>query len=134
MLIPVASGRPPERHGMGLTSERVKVSNAAARRRAIDLDMLPDSGALYSVVPARLLRGLGIHPHGSETFELADGRRIRREVGTAFFTIGAHRGASTVIFGRLRDSCLLGALALESMGLMIDPSAQRLRPIRPLRL
>ena len=104
---------------MGLTSERVRVS---------------DSGALYSVVPGRLLRGLGIRPHATETFELADGRRVRRQVGTAFFRIGGRQRASTVIFGRVRDSCLLGALALESMGLMVDQSEQRLRPIRPLRL
>jgi len=48
--------------------------------------------------------------------------------------IGARQGASTVTFGRLHDSCLLGVLALESMGLMLDPTRQRLRPIRPLRL
>jgi len=67
---------------MGLTSERVQVSDAAARRQAIALDMLLDSGALYSVVPGRLLRRLGIRPHATETFELADGRRVRRRVGT----------------------------------------------------
>ena len=119
---------------MGLTSEKVRVSNPAARRRGIEVDLLLDSGALYSVVPAPLLRGIGIRPHATEPFELADGRRVRRQVGTAFFEIGARQGASTVIFGRLHDSCLLGVLALESVGLMLDPTRQRLRPIRPLRL
>jgi predicted aspartyl protease len=119
---------------MGLTSEKVRISNPALPERRVELDMLLDSGALYSVVPGRLLRELRIRPHATETFELADGRRIRRQIGTAFFEIGTRQGASTVIFGRLADSCLLGALALESMGLVLDLSRQRLRPMRPIRL
>ncbi|TMB41872.1 MAG: aspartyl protease [Deltaproteobacteria bacterium] len=95
--------------------------------------MLIPVGALFRR-PGPLLRGIGIRPHATEPFELADGRRVRRQVGTAFFEIGARQGASTVIFGRLHDSCLLGVLALESVGLMLDPTRQRLRPIRPLRL
>jgi predicted aspartyl protease len=119
---------------MGLTSAKIRISNPAIRNRGVEIDMLLDSGALYSVISGRVLRGLGIRPHATEIFEPADGRRIKRRVGTAFFEIGARQGASTVIFGRLDDSCLLGALALESMGLVLDPVRQRVRPIRPLRL
>ncbi len=40
------------------------------------LDALADTGASYTVIPASLLRGLGIAPQERIEFELADGRII----------------------------------------------------------
>ena len=39
-------------------------------------------------------------------------------------------GASKVIFGRRGDARLIGAVALEELGLMLDPLKRRLRPLR----
>ena len=44
-----------------------------------------DSGAVYSLVPKGDLEILGIAPHKSMDFFLADGTRITRQVVDAYF-------------------------------------------------
>jgi predicted aspartyl protease len=88
-----------------------------------------DSGALYSVVPATRLRRLGIEPHGSRTFILADGTEIKRKMGAATFRVGKNSGTSSVIFGEKDDAALLGIASLEDLGLMLDPLKRVLRPL-----
>jgi predicted aspartyl protease len=118
---------------MALTYVKVRVSNPSAPRRRIDQELLVDSGALYAVVPATVLKRLGVRPHGTETFPLADGSHPKRKIGSAFFEIDGRKGASTVIFGERGDAGLLGAVTLEELGLMLDPLKRELRPL-PLML
>jgi predicted aspartyl protease len=115
---------------MGTTTVSVRLTNVADPDRHADVEMIVDSGAIYSVVPAPTLRGIGIEPRSREIFALADGRRIRRDVGHAVFEIDGRRGPSTVVFGRRGDASLLGMVALEEMGLSLDPLKRRLRPLR----
>jgi clan AA aspartic protease len=119
---------------MGLTTLKVRLSNPADRRRAFEEELLVDSGANYAVVPAPVLRRIGVRPRHRETFALADGRRVTRDTGTVFLEVAGREGASRVIFGRRGDAALLGVVALEEMGLMLDPLRRRLRPLRPLRV
>ena len=95
--------------------------------------MLVDSGALYSVVPTPILRRLGISPDRTETFRLADGTALTRDVGGASFEIAGRHALSPVIFGKRGDHVLLGVVTLEALGLALDPIRRRLRPIE-LRL
>jgi predicted aspartyl protease len=92
--------------------------------------MLVDSGAISAVVPADVLRKIGVRPHGRESFSLADGSSVERDVGSAFFELGDKRGAAPVIFGEPGDSSLLGAIALEALGLMLDPLKREIRPMK----
>jgi len=117
---------------VGLTTVTVRLSNPRDRRRAVDETLLVDSGAIYAVVPAHTLRRIGVRPRGEETFALADGSHVRRDVGTVFFEIDGREGASKVIFGRRGDARLIGAVTLEELGLMLDPLTRRLRPLRLL--
>ena len=118
---------------MSLTHLKVRVRNPRDPRRYSDVEMLVDSGAIYAVLPAPLLRRLGIRPDGKERFTLADGSHVVRETGTAIFEIDGRRRGSPVIFGRRGDASLMGALTLEALGLMLDPLKRRLRPL-PLLL
>lgn len=115
---------------MGITQLRIRVMSPANRRRAAALDMIVDSGAIYSVVPGRVLRRLGIRPFKRETFTLADGRHVSRDIGCALFALGDHAGGSTVIFGQRGDSALIGAVTLEDLGLVLDPLRRQLRPLQ----
>lgn len=115
---------------MGTTLVSVRLSNVAEPDRHIDVDMLVDSGAIYSVVPDATLRRIGVEPQLRETFWLADGRRVRRDVGHALFEIEGRRGPSTVVFGRRGDACLLGMIALEELALSLDPLKRRPRPLK----
>jgi len=79
------------------------------------------------VVPATLLRRLGIPPHGRRTFMLADGTEIHRSVGDATFIVSGERAASPVIFGEEGDRRLLGTVSLEALGFMLDPLKRTLK-------
>ena len=88
-----------------------------------------DSGAVYSVVPGTTLRRLGIEPHSSRTFILADGTEIKRRMGNATFRLGKQTGTSTVIVGEPGDAALLGIVSLGELGLILDPLKRVLRPL-----
>ena len=114
---------------MGLTHVRARMANPAHPRRVASLRFLVDSGAVYSLAPASVLRRLGIRPHSSRTFLLADGSEITRPIGDAIFIIDDQRAASPVIFGEEDDAALLGTVSLESLGLILDPLKRVLRPL-----
>ncbi len=107
---------------MGITVLKMELANPAKPKNWVVLEFLVDSGAVYSVVPAHVLRKLGIRSFAREEFRLADGSAIIRKKGTARFRHGKRVGSSDVIFGEKGDSVLLGALTLEALGL----SPQRL--------
>ena len=58
-----------------------KIARAPDETQAVEF--LIDSGAVYSVVPAEVLEGLGIRPLTEQTFQLADGTQISRQKGVA---------------------------------------------------
>jgi predicted aspartyl protease len=114
---------------MGLTVLHLDVSNRDQPGTGEEVEFLVDSGAIYSVVPARVLRRLGVRPLKTEEFRLADGSMIRRKRGGAVFRLGDRVGVADVIFGEPGDSTLLGALTLEALGLALDPLRRRLTPL-----
>ena len=87
-----------------------------------------DTGAFFSVVPKEILRNAGVHPRRRQTFTLANGHKIIRQVGGALFRYGKYEGEAPVIFGEKHDKALLGVLSIEAMGLEIDPVKKRLKP------
>lgn len=114
---------------MPLMHVTVRVANPARPRRFARVKFLVDSGAVYSVVPARTLERLGVRPHSRHTFVLADGSELTRSMGDAAFRLDGRQGASPVIFGETGDSALLGAVTLEALGLVLDPLRRELRPL-----
>ena len=93
------------------------------------------TGATISFVPTEVLANLGIAvrwPEGES--ETASGAVIRRRLGVASLAVDGHETITPVIFGELGDAAVLGAVALESLGLIVDPMARRLAPRRFLAL
>lgn len=88
-----------------------------------------DSGAIYSVVPAAVLRRLGLRALGKDEFILADGSKAVRRKRVALFRYGKRLGGGDVIFGEPGDSALLGARTLEALGPSLDPVRRELRPL-----
>ena len=119
---------------MGLTFVTVKVGNPANGLRPEEVQCFVDSGAIYSLVPATVLRRLHIEPHSTREFVLADGNVIERRLATATFEYDGRRGDSMVIVGEPSDDPLLGATTLEGFGLVLDPFRRELRPMKlPLK-
>lgn len=119
---------------MGLTFVKVSVGNPANGHRTQGVNCLVDSGAVYSLIPGSILRKLGIKPHSTREFVLANGDIIERRLATATFEYEGRRGDSMVIVGEVGDDPLLGATTLEGFGLMLDPFRRELRPMQlPLK-
>ena len=116
---------------MGITFTTVTLSNPRTPgRKTLDVDFLVDTGAIYSVAPAAILRELGIARRAREEFTLADGTKRVYAVGEAFFALGEKDGTSKVVFGPRGSTPLLGALTLETLGLMVNPVTRELTPMR----
>ena len=114
---------------MGLTVLEIEVSSPATPDVAETVEFLIDSGAVYSVVPAEILEGLGIRPLTEQSFRLTDGTQISRQKGVAVFKYGDRIGGADVIFGEEGDYSLLGAFTLEALGLSLDPLRRELRQL-----
>ncbi len=114
---------------MGLAVLEVEVGSPAKPDVFERVELLIDSGAIYSVVPAPLLERLGIAPLTEQQFRLADGSKIVRKKGVALFRYGDRIGGADVIFGEEGDSALLGAFTLEALGLSLDPLRRELKPL-----
>ena len=98
------------------------------------VEALVDSGSTYNILPASLLRRLGIEVQGSGTFRLADGRRIEREMGATRVRLNGEEFTAPVIFGEEGVQPLLGAVTLEIFRLAIDPVDMRLIPVDGLMM
>ena len=112
---------------MGMTYVKLKVKKDRKSKRFVEEDFLVDSGAFYTVVPGPVLKRLGIEANEEHTFFLANGEKITRKVGEAYFVLGESAGTAKVIFGKRGDSNLLGALTLETLGLVLDPLKRELK-------
>ena len=114
---------------MGLTALEIEVGNPANPEVTEKVDLLIDSGAIYSVVPIPILEKLGIKPLTEQQFRLADGTKIVRKKGGALFKYGDRIGVADVIFGEEGDHKLLGAFTLGALGLVLDPLRRELKPL-----
>ncbi len=117
---------------MGITYAKTTIKNPEHPASQFIADFLIDSGATYTVVPRRHLERIGIKPHRTQEFTLADGTKIKRQMGDAVFEFEGIRGAAPVVFGTEKDSFLLGAITLEALGLILNPFERTLRPMRTL--
>ena len=114
---------------MGLTYVDIEIAHPGALEPWSPVACLVDSGAIYSVIDARILQALGIQHVEEQQYQLADGTKIIRRKGGAAFRYQGRIGFADVIFGEEGDANLLGAFTLESLGLSLDPLRRELKPI-----
>ena len=96
---------------------------------------LVDTGATDSMVSASDLKRIGVVPTGKRAYELATGEQIEFEVGYAELSFMGDTIQTRVIFGPDDIEPILGAVAMELAGLVVDPTNQMLRrlPALPLK-
>ena len=115
---------------MGITYIAAKVSRPDGRGRPMPVRFLVDSGAVYSVLPESVWRTLKLKPQRTAEFTLADGTTITRGVSECRFEIEGQCATSPVVLGEPDDGPLLGAVTLETLGLMLNPLSRELLPMR----
>src|SRR5262245_4632754 len=116
---------------MGTSSVDILVSDPQMAR-TITLEALVDTGCTYTVVPAHLLRDLGVRPHTSGEFILADGSVMTHEIGRTWVEVQGQREFTLVVFGPDDAEPLLGAVTMEEIRLTPDVVAGELIPVRGL--
>jgi len=116
---------------MGMFQVAVKVSNPADPKRFFEEDFWVDTTALYSFVPEDRLQKIGLAALRTRELILADGRRDRRLLGEALFSLRQFDETLTcpVVFAPKESLYLLGATELENFGVDVDPANKRLKPI-----
>ena len=114
---------------MGLTHVAVKIGRLGANH-LYDAKFLVDTGASESMAPAAELRRVGIEPVGKRTYELASGELKEYEYGLAEIRFMGEITSTDIIFGPDNIEPLLGVLALEAAGFLVDPKNQTLRKLR----
>lgn len=118
---------------MGTFRVQVEIGDPAGQRYE-PVEVLVDTGATYTTVPRPLLDSLGVIPHVRDTFILADGRRVERDIGRAWVRVDGRAELTLVVFGEPEAPALLGAYALEGLRLAADPVGRRLVPVPGLLL
>ena len=115
---------------MGLAYIEGFVRATGRRRRARRVRFLVDSGAVYSVLPRSEWHALGLKPDRDLEFVLADGTTLTRGVSACTFELEGRRANSPVVLGETEDEALLGAVTLETLGLILSPLNRTLQPMR----
>ena len=118
---------------MGLTHVAVKVRNRDSNE-TFTANFMVDTGATDSMVSARELKRIGLQPSGKKTYELASGELHQFEVAYAELSFLDESITGRVIFGPDNAEPILGAIALESMGVIVDPVNQTLKKLPALPL
>lgn len=113
---------------MSITHINAIVKNPAMPKKALNGRFLVDSGAVYSVLPSSQLKKIGIKPTDKQKFSLANGEVIEKQIGNALFEFRGKVRSSPVVFGE-EDIYLLGAVTLESLGVILDPINRELKPL-----
>ncbi len=116
---------------MGFVEVPVKIVSTEDGRREVMLEMLVDTGAMFTVVPRAVLHDLGVRPRSSRLFQTIEGKPIQRDVGVSEIEVQGEQppGPVPVVFGDPDVGVVLGVTALESMGLKVNPVAGTLEKV-----
>ena len=112
---------------MGTFRTTIEIENPArlGERTALR-DVLVDTGAELTWIPARVLETLGIERMKVWHFRQADGTALARWTGFAIVHAAETKTIDEVVFGEPGDLVLLGARSLEGLNVRVEPVTKRL--------
>lgn len=114
---------------MGLTHVAVRLFNSTSPN-TYEADFLVDTGATDTMAPASELKKIGIKPLGKDIYELANGELIEYEYGNAELRFMNEIVPMRIVFGPDGSEPILGVIALEAAGFVVDTKNQMLRKLR----
>jgi predicted aspartyl protease len=111
---------------MGLFRVRGRLTGPTGRSE--DVELLVDTGATLLVVPRSLADRLELVARRSQPVLIAEGQRVEWPVAEVSLSLDGS-SVTTPCFIAPDGPALLGAVALESLFLAVDPVAKRLIPV-----
>jgi predicted aspartyl protease len=117
---------------MGFTYVNIKIYSLVDISHSKSIELLVDSGALFTSAPRSLFLELGITPITRRELKVYGGGSVQRDIGGAMVEYDSERAIVPVIFGEPEDIPVLGITALESLGYQLDPVRKKLVPVELL--
>jgi clan AA aspartic protease len=120
---------------MGLPKVTTRLTGLQEPNGNFEAVFLVDTGATDSMAPADELEKIGVAREGKTSYELADGTLKEYDYGLVRIEFMGEVTAGRVVFGNPGSEPLLGVIALESVGIMVDPANKTLErlPAIPLK-
>jgi len=119
---------------LGFTYVKVKLVNPASSDLSEAVELIVDTGAVYTIVPEGVLERLQIKRRGRRVFQTVNKQKIERDIGVAIVEYMDRVAGTNVIFGKEKDTLVLGVTTLEELGLQVDPVTKQLKPTALLLL
>ena len=120
---------------MGLTHVTARVVDLAKQGTPFEAEFLVDTGSIDCLVPREQLLAAGIEPEGKAVYELANGQPVEYEYGFARISFMGEETVAQIVFGPPDAEPILGVVALENTGLVVDPVTKNLKRLhaKPLK-
>ena len=120
---------------MGLTYVTTTVRDLAESGEPFEHEFLVDTGAIDCMASASVLHRAGIKIQGKDAYELANNDLVEYPYGFARVTFMGSETVTRIIFGEEDCEPLLGVVALESVGIGVDPVTKTLKRMsaKPLK-
>ena len=120
---------------MGLTHVTTAIWNLAKDHPPFEDEFLVDTGAIDCMAPADALTAAGVKVERKKVYELANGHTVEYDVGFARIVFMGEETVAQVIFGPAQVEPILGVVALENTGIVVDPTTNTLKrlPALPLK-
>ena len=120
---------------MGVTRVTATVRSLTGEGDGYEDEFLVDTGAIDCLVAKDKLREAKVPRERKKVYELANGEPVEYEIGFARVSFMGEETVVQVIFGPAGAEPILGVVALENVGIVVDPVSQRLKrlPASPLK-
>ena len=114
---------------MGVFTVPVTLSHPDHPDRRLTLDLIVDTGAIYTLLPAEIVQQLGLQTPRQRRVTIANGEQVSYPVGVV--DVGLNDEEWPTLFFAGPPGCLglLGAITLEGFGLAPDLVNKRLVPV-----
>ncbi len=115
---------------MGTFSVRVTFEGSQGQ---LECDALVETGASYAILPASMLRSIGVEPNERRvSFRKRSGETVYRDIGHLYVRYEGSATPNVVVFGDEDVAPALGFTTLECMGYEADEPNERIVRARGL--
>ncbi len=114
---------------MGTFSVPVSLANPERAEQRVTLDLLVDTGATWTMLPQEVVNRLGLRAPRQRAVTLASGERVTYSAGLVVIQLNGEEVITVFLSGPPDCLALLGAVALEELGLAPDPVRKTLVPV-----
>lgn len=96
-------------------------------KKRYEASFLVDTGSIDCMAPSSELINAGVQIEGREVYELTNGKPEAYNYGFARISFMGAETVSQIIFGPDDAEPILGVVALENVGIAVDPITRELR-------